>query len=364
MKVLDRYIVRELLLPIIHCTVALIFLLVVADLFDNLDEMIRNNTPFRAILRFYFSLLPYLFTQIIPWSTWLGTLYLLVNFGFHNEIMAMKAAGLKITTIIKPIVFLGFLIGIVTFLVNDRIVPRAFRTASELKEIYIERKKDKNVQKVLRNVTYSSKDRLYYFRTFSKADQEITGVIALWLSDGDYPRRQKMVAKSGRWTGSSWLLEGVTEYKMDSHGRILGEPKTYPKKTYPEMSFTPAELDMASLETNFLTYRELKHSIDKLRESGVRVISENVDLQYRLAAPWQGLVMMLMTVPLVARTPNRKVIALNVLICVGLVFSYHVVEAVGLALGKAGKIFAFFGAWAGNMAFALGAFLNLEKANY
>ena len=52
MKVLDRYIVRELIFPIIFCSLTLIFLILVADLFDNLDELLRNKTPILIILRY------------------------------------------------------------------------------------------------------------------------------------------------------------------------------------------------------------------------------------------------------------------------------------------------------------------------
>ena len=89
-----------------------------------------------------------------------------------------------------------------------------------------------------------------------------------------------------------------------------------------------------------------------------------MDLHYRLSSPWQGLVMMMIAIPFLAKTTNRKTIALNVLFCVGLIFTYHVTGAVGLALGKAGKIFPFLSAWTGNIIFSLAALMTLDKANY
>ena len=74
--------------------------------------------------------------------------------------------------------------------------------------------------------------------------------------------------------------------------------------------------------------------------------------------------MMMIAIPLLARTKTRKVIAFNVLVCLGFIFLYHVVGAVGIALGKAGKFYPFFSAWAGNIIFAVGALVNLEKGNY
>ena len=103
MKVIDRYLTRELTVPILYSCICLICLILIADLFDNLDEILHHRTLFKFILEYYLAMIPYAYVQTIPWAAWIGTLFLLVNLGLHNETLAMKAAGLKITTIVKPI---------------------------------------------------------------------------------------------------------------------------------------------------------------------------------------------------------------------------------------------------------------------
>ena len=366
MKVLDRYLTRELFTPILYCAISLVVLVLIADLFDNLEDLLKHGTPAGVIFKYYISLVPYVFTQTIPWAAWLGTIFLLVNLGFHNETLAMKSAGLKITSIVKPILFLGFLIGILNFLVSDRLVPPTFRQARALRASHIQKTAfAKPADQLYQNVTYySGGDQLYFFRTFSKTKGTVEGVVALWLGHSTDSQKQKMVARRGVWNGKGWKFEDVSEFQMDSRGRILGEPKNYPFKTYPEITFTPQELASASTESMFLTYKELKHSIKKLTENGVSIHSETVDLHHRLAAPWQGLVMMLIAIPFLAKTTNRKLIAMKVLFCIGIIFAYQVTSAIGLALGKAGKILPFLGAWAGNIIFAAGALFKLDRANY
>jgi len=364
-KVLDRYILRELFLPIFYSSLTLIFLILIADLFDNLDELLKHRTPFLIFVRYYLALVPYAFVETIPWATWLGTLFLLVSFGFHNEMVAMKVAGLKIITILRPILFLGFLTGIGTFFINDRIVPKTHRAANELREIYIEKKKNEKEREALQNVTYDAGGQyLYFFRVLSPLKGEGEDTIVLWLDQETRKTRQKLSAKKGRWKNNAWEFEQVTEHQLDSRGRILGEPLFFAKKIYPEINISPTDIMNASRESVFLTYREMKRSMKKLRETHINVDSELVDLHYRLAAPWQSLVMMLIAIPLLAQTKTRKGIAASILVCAGLVFAYHVTGAIGLALGKSGKLFPFASAWAGNILFTLGALANLDKANY
>lgn len=365
MKVLDRYVTRELLIPIICSAVTLVFLVLIADLFDNLDELLENKTPPLVIAQYYLALVPYAFKETIAWATWLGTMFLLVSFGLHNETIAMKAAGLKISSIIRPVLFLGFLIGVLVFLVSDRVVPATSHIAEDLKEVYIENKKEKEENSVIENVTYfADPARLYYFRKFMPTERRVADVIALWLEGAGGRSRKKMVAESGEWNGSSWVFKGVMEYQIDSRGRILGEPKTIPEKIYPDIQFTPEELERISSESIYLSYRDLKKAIAQLRENGIDASEEKVELHSRLSMPWQGLIMMLIAVPILAPTRNRKAIAGSVLMCVILVFAYHVSTAVGLALGKAGKLMPFLGAWAGNIIFSVAAVFFLDKANH
>ncbi len=365
MKTLDRYLVRELFIPILVAVCSLIFLILVADLFDNLDQFLRYRTPPLIYVRYYLSLIPFAYMQTIHWAVWIATLFLLVNLGIHNELLAMKSAGLKISSVAQPILFLAFLIGIATFLVHDRLVPWTYRTAVELREVYIDKKKDTREEKNLEHVTYQTENaNVYYFRTLAPHAGKITDAIILWLDKSTGKAYQKVTARSGLWREKAWELEGVTEHQIDSRGRILGEPKLYPKKLYPDATASPQEITNASRESVFLTYREMKQIRDRLRASGVNVQTEDLNIQNRLAAPWQSLVMILLTFPVLAQTRTRKGIAAGVLICVALAFSYHVAGAIFIALGQSAKVPAFLSAWLANILFSVGALLKLDLGNY
>ncbi len=364
MRVLDRYLMRELFVPILVCSITLIFLVLIADLFNNIDTLLKNHAPLLSIFRYYLALTPYAFIQTVPWATLLGTIYLLVNFNFHNEIIAMKVSGLRITTIARPLLFLGFLIGIASFFISDDLVPKSYRTAREIQEVHIEKKRRKNEGRVYSNVTYySERNQLQYYRFFNYGKKEVEDAILLWLDPDTRRTEKKMVAKKGTWQEKGWFFENVTEYEMDPQGRILGEPRNYPSKLYTDVHTRPEDLLYAASDIEFLSRRELKHYIQKLEENGIRPYSEQVDYHYRLAAPWHSILMMLIAIPLLSPTRTKKVIALNVLICLGIVFLFHVAGAVSMALGKAGKINPFLSAWMNTIIFSTAALVLIERGN-
>src|SRR3989338_2306686 len=103
MKILDRYITKQLLVPIFFCSCALIFLFFMADVFDNLSDFLKNRTGFSYLFRYYMALTPSAFIETLSWASLLGTIYVLTNLNYHNEITAMKVSGLEITSFVRPV---------------------------------------------------------------------------------------------------------------------------------------------------------------------------------------------------------------------------------------------------------------------
>ena len=364
MKILDKYLVKHFLIPTIFCAIMLIFLVLIADVFDNLDEFIKNQLTIREALRYYLNYVPLIYVQVIQWACFLGLLFLLVNFNFHNELTAMKVSGLQINTIVRPLVFTGFLIGLATFLVNDQIVPSTYRTVKRIQEERIEHKKEKKERTIFHDVTYYGENhRLYYAKTLYLRRKRMEDFIILWL-DGEKQTRKKTMAQEAIWNGETWELKNVTEFEVTSSGRLVDEPTTYETKIYPEITETPEEFFKAAADTHLLPYKDLKAYMKRLEDSGLKPYPELVDLQERLATPWNTLVVMFLCIPLLAKTATRKSIALNVFACLGLVFVFHVSTAIFTALGKSGKIFPFVSVWLNTFLFGFGSIYFLERADH
>lgn len=363
MRILDRYLIKHYLIPTFYCTLALIFLVLVADVFDNLDEFLRNHVTLRQALRYYLNMVPFVYTQVIQWASFIGVLYLLANLNFHNELTAMKVAGLEITTIIRPLVFAGFAIGIATFIINDRLVPPTYKIAKQIQEERIERKREKKERKILHNITYyANQDKLYFAKTVSTEKKRMKDFIILWL-DENKTARKKAIAQEARWNGEFWELKKVNEFEI-TPGRLLEEPVFYETKVYPEITETVEDLERSAVETRFVSYKELKEYLRRLKENGLKPYPELVDLYDRLASPWNSLIIMFIAFPFLAKTATRKSVAINVLVCLGCVFAFHVSNAVFLALGKSGKLFPFLSAWLGSFLYGFGSLFFIEHANH
>jgi len=363
MKILDRYMIRELVIPIVFCSISLIMFFIIADVFDNLDEMLKNNTKNIYIFQYYLNIVPVAFSQTITWATLLGTIFILFNFNRHNEMLAMKAAGMNIESIMVPLLYVGLVIGILTFVVNDRVVPKTYLVAKDIKISQIEKNKGKEQGLTLYDVTYFSPDnQLYYLQSLETKKNIATNIVIVYLNS-DKKAEKKLVAKEATWNNGTWDLKFVTAYEMNDQGRIIGEPQMVAELNAPELKVTPEELIETSREGVFLSYKELKGQIERLKEHQFKLNAEEVELNNKLAIPWHSLVMILIAVPLLSGTAQRKLFAINLSKCFLVVLGFHFLTAIALALGNSGVLWPPIAAWIVPTLFGSASVFFLETAN-
>ena len=93
MKIIDRYITREFLLPFFFCLVVFTTLYIVIDLFSRLEDITQRHIEISILLQYYLAFLPIIFVRTAPVAVLLSTLYVLGDLTKYNEITAFKAGS-------------------------------------------------------------------------------------------------------------------------------------------------------------------------------------------------------------------------------------------------------------------------------
>ena len=112
MKILDRYLLKNFLIPLSYCLFVFCLLYVVIDVFGHLDEILRNNVPFVVLVKYYLSLLPLVFVQTVPVATLLAVVYMIGTMNRSNELTALKASGINISSFLLPVFAIAISFGL------------------------------------------------------------------------------------------------------------------------------------------------------------------------------------------------------------------------------------------------------------
>ena len=93
-RLLDRYLLRELLVPLGYCLGGFLIFYVSFDLIFQINRFLDAHLLFWDIVEYYVVTLPELLVEeVLPVSLLLALLYATTNHSRYNELTAMRAAG-------------------------------------------------------------------------------------------------------------------------------------------------------------------------------------------------------------------------------------------------------------------------------
>ena len=103
MRILTRYILREIISHAAIGGAVFTFVLFTRDLGHILDLVVRNSAPLPSVLEIFFFTLPVALTYTIPMGVLVGILIGLSRLAADSEITAMRASGIGVWTFLRII---------------------------------------------------------------------------------------------------------------------------------------------------------------------------------------------------------------------------------------------------------------------
>ncbi len=128
MKLIDRYITRELIVNVVFAVAVLSFVLVFGNVFRALLPLIVNSDfPAAYLLTFIACILPYSLTFTIPWGLLAAALLVFGRLSADNELTALRGNGISVTRICVPLFVLAAVMTGVCLWLTVRVAPAAYQ---------------------------------------------------------------------------------------------------------------------------------------------------------------------------------------------------------------------------------------------
>lgn len=341
MRILDRYILKSALGIFLGCIIMFLFLYIIIDIFAHLEEILKQQVNFKILIEYYLSYVPIIFVQVVPIASLLSTLYTFAKLNRDNEIIAMRASGLSIFQITKPVLIFGLIISIFVFWINDKFVPRSLLLNQDIKKQIEEaaKKTKENKEEVINNLSmYGLKNRLFFVNKFSLATNSMEGITIL-QHDEHQNITKKIVANRGFYSDNLWRFYQCITYNFDNNGQVIQEP-IYAEEEIMAIPETPHDFVSQRQRPDFMTIAQLDDYIWKLSKSGATTVIRNlkIDLYQRFVSPFTSLIIILIGIPFSMMMKKRATAVSSFGMSVLVGFLYYVVNAVSIALGKGGVL--------------------------
>ncbi len=124
-KRVDRYIFKEMAVPMIIGTVIIALLFMANELIAIFKGFEISNLPPLAIMQIVLYRMPEWLSLTLPSGTAIGVALALSRLSRESEITAMRAAGLQVWRILLPVLVAGLLVSALNFFVVEKLIPPA-----------------------------------------------------------------------------------------------------------------------------------------------------------------------------------------------------------------------------------------------
>lgn len=360
MKMLDRYVTREMLVPFLFGICVFTSLFVSSDLLRLASLVVEVGAPVEAVVKVFFLQMPQVIVYTLPMSVLLATLLALSRLSSTNEIISMRASGLHFARIVAPVWVVAALVSVAAFLLNEVVVPV---TNYEAERVMAEEVRGRSLPTrqehvVIRGQEGSAVNWILYARTFDGTAQTMGDIVLTRLEN--HRPVETTSARRAVWVDEAWYMEDTVSHLYLGDGRVV--TLSYPEGRQPmQIRQTPSEIAARNKDPDQMSLTELREHVAVLREQGVDVKKLEVQLYQKYALPLASLIFALVAAPL-GMQPARSASSIGFGISIVIIFIYYVLMSLGTALGQSGTLPPVIGGWLQNIVIGgTGVFLIIRQ---
>lgn len=357
---LDKYILKQVIEMFLMGVCVFTSIIFASDTFITLIKQISMfGIPFKVALMIIILNLPSVVVMTIPMGVLLATVMTLNNLSLKSEITVMRACGIGLNRIAKPIFIFAILMSLFSFFLNESIVPVM---AKQSKDLALWALGQKNIPDGKQNFVFKELGengflkRLFYVGYCE--DKTLHNITVLDTSkDGTI---QVLQAREGKTSPEGWNFEKGALYTVDSEGKVLNTTLFDDSKIKFGLDMTKELNKNVAKEMNFTNL--LKYiATNVLTPEQKRVIV--IELFDKIALPVTTIALVLIGVPL-AITPPRVRYNRGFLFSILIIFIYYLIRALSISFGEAGTLMPFLAAWMPNIVLTIWGLILYYKKVY
>lgn len=356
MRLLDRYLLRELLIPFGYILAGFFIFWLSVDLINNLSDYQKVGLQAADVVEFYWYKAPEILVLMLPVTLLLALLYALTNHARHHELTAMRAAGVSMMRLSVPYFGVGLFLGMVLFTLNELFVPHATEKMNSVMTRYETNEvqnysADWEVKFSFKNV---SERRTWYIEAFHAEKGVMVGPRVFFVDQDGY--RHDVSAAGAVYEKGHWTFTNVQAFVYPPNEDTF-TISSYDSRVMTELNETPEAIDIQIKISRIEDFRKARKAQLSIRDILLYKTMHPEDdqkdtlLHGRLAAPFTCLVVVLIALPFGAASGRRNVfvgVASSIVIC----FGFFVCQQLGLAMGYGGKLPGWLAGWLPNIVFA------------
>jgi lipopolysaccharide export system permease protein len=327
MRLLARYLAREIYASVALVFLALLMLFSFFDLIHELSSMGSGNYRLGYVLLFVLLTLPGHVYELFPVAVLIGAIVALVQMAAHSELTVYRASGASLRQMVMALFRIGLPLMVLSLLCGEFLAPPSDRMAQELK---LKALNAEMAVKQFRSGVWARDEYSFVNARSMLPDTSLLNV-SIYEFDSNYHLLTITAAKRAVFVGDGrWRLEQAAQTYFDGHGTSVNIADNMEWLS----SITPDLLNVLVAPPEQMSASSLYQYIEYLRDNKQKTVRYEIAMWNKLMYPVAVLVMLLLALPFAAY--NRRAGGVSAKVFAGIVL--------GLSFHFIGRLFANLGA--------------------
>lgn len=362
-RIVDRYILRELLVPFGLGIAIFTSILLIARILKLVELVVNRGVPLLQILQLFSYILPAFLEVTVPMALLLAILVAFGRLSSDSEIIALRATGVSLYRLMVPVGILACVVSLLTFGLSAYARPWGNGLLREGLYEMVKNRVSAGIKAKVFNDEFSG--LVIYVDRIEPPGNDLYDILISDTRDPKlhntvYARSGTVVSPADSDTLTLRLIDGGI-YSTSAKNDGYQDTRFTTYDITLDLNLALEELRSKPKEASEMTIAELRQAVAEREKRGEPSWAERVELHRKLSIPFACLVFAALGVPLGIQ-PSRAVHSRGFSVSLILIFSYYLLMTLGQNLGERGALPASVAVWLPNVALSIVAVALLSRA--
>jgi len=337
---LFRYIFKKFLLAFLGALIFFSLLLVLVDLFINLNNYLENNAPMIDVLKVMGLYLPKALWFSAPLAVLFGVSFTLSTLYASNELTVIFTSGISLVKLTFPLIVFSLILSFGFFYFENIVVVPLLQEKVNLQNKLLNVEKNENNTDVV--IIANQGKTIYKADFYNDISKELTGLYVIFRKDNMeldrilYTKFAKWQTEEEKWrvdNGYLYTLEN-DQLKYSTNLASVSDFLTEPPSTFKNFEINIEEVDT----------KAAREYIELLQRTGLPS-SEALSVYYKkFSFPSVIFLVVFLSIGLSCKS-RKNVLLVSLILCVCAAVAFYVLQMITMYLAKFGYIPAIAGGW-------------------
>ena len=111
--------------PFLFALGALTSIMLLNQVARRFGALVGKGLPWTVIAEVFGLSIPFIVAITLPMAVLMAVLYTFTHLAADNEVTAMRASGISVFQVVKPVFLVGIVVAVASFLFSDQVLPRS-----------------------------------------------------------------------------------------------------------------------------------------------------------------------------------------------------------------------------------------------